>query len=92
MTERAKNPPLSNKNFQEDVILSSYGDPSMADNMTPLVDEREEPQILTSQQPTSKSIDVKAKLENLRKLFAEEDMNDALKDIQGEWGQADPQL
>lgn len=32
---------------------------------------------------------MKAKLENLRKLFAEEDMNDALKDIQGDWSQHD---
>jgi hypothetical protein len=55
-------------------------------SQTPFADEREEPQILTKP-ITTKSIDVKAKLENLRKLFAEEDMNDALKDIQGDWSQ-----
>lgn len=34
---------------------------------------------------TTKNLNVRERLENLRKLFAEEDMQDAVKDIQQEW-------
>ena len=37
-------------------------------------------------QPSSaKNLNVRERLENLRKLFAEEDMQDAVKDIQHDW-------
>jgi hypothetical protein len=34
---------------------------------------------------TTKNLNVKERLEDLRKLFAEEDMQEAVRDIQHEW-------
>jgi hypothetical protein len=37
-------------------------------------------------------LNVKEKLENLRKLFAEEDVNDAVKEIQHDWELEDQKI
>ena len=40
---------------------------------------------------TTKHMDVRERLENLRKLFAEEDMQDAVKEMQQDWQLEDQQ-